>query len=498
MTEIIRRRRLKTACAAALALVFAWPAMAPEPASAQLLGRLVVNMTSPTSGSTVSGVVPLTASVSIIGLLTVVGVQFYVDGVPVGTEDRSAPYSQPWDTTLAGGGTHTIKAVARDLLGLRFSSGTVTVTVLNDPTPPTVSVSAPAPGSTVSGTIAVDADASDNAGVAGVQFRLDDAALGAEDATPPYSVAWDTATVANGTHTLHAVARDAAGNRTTSSPVVVTVANVTAPPSGDIFAPGDIVISLETGPVQWRRPDGTLNRTLVQSIAGTGEGLEFDPSGNLYVTRWCIDASCSNGNTVEMYDDRGQPLGSFGAGYDCAPHAIAFDGTGTAYVGQAACTGAILKFVPGQPPQALAVAPENGGSFWIDVAGDGCTIFYTSFGVNVKRFDACTGQQLPDFNAAPLPGTAQDLRILPDGGVIVSSGEVIARLNAAGALVQTYGVPGEPRLWAGVDLVGDGTFWVGNYESSNVYRFDLASGTVVSRFNSGTPAHTVVGVSVKK
>jgi hypothetical protein len=258
------------------------------------------------------------------------------------------------------------------------------------------------------------------------------------------------------------------------------------------------VVALETGPVQWRRPDGTLVRTLAQSVAGTGEGLEFDPSGNLYVTRWCIDASCTNGNTVEMYDSRGQSLGSFGSGYNCAPHAIAFDATATAYVGQAACTGAILRFVPGQPPQALAVAPENGGSFWLDIAADGCTIFYTSFGVKVKQFNACTNLQLPDFNETPLPATAQDLRILPDGGVIVSSGDMIARLNSFGALVQTYGVPGEPSLWAGLDLVGDGTFWVGNYESSNVYRFDLATGSILSGFNTGTPPHTVVGISVKK
>ena len=92
----------------------------------------------------------------------------------------------------------------------------------------------------------------------------------------------------------------------------------------------------------------------------------------------------------------------------------------------------------------------------------------------------------------------QDLRALPDGGVLVSSGEVIARLDASGTLVQTYGIPGEQSLWSGLDLVGDGTFWVGNYESSNVYRFDIASGAVRTGFNTLAPTHTVVGVRVKK
>jgi outer membrane protein assembly factor BamB len=117
----------------------------------------------------------------------------------------------------------------------------------------------------------------------------------------------------------------------------------------------------------------------------------------------------------------------------------------------------------------------------------------------VKRFNVCTRQQLRNFNRAPLPGGAtQDLRVLPDGGVLVSSGEVIARLNKNGHVVQTYGIPGEPSLWAGLDLADDGTFWAGNYESSNVYRFDLATGAVLAGFNTDTPAHTVVGIRIKK
>src|SRR5712692_4092629 len=70
-----------------------------------------------------------------------------------------------------------------------------------DTTPPTVRITSPASGATVSGTISVTADASDNVGVAGVQFFLDDV-LGADDTTAPYSVPWDTASASNGSHTL--------------------------------------------------------------------------------------------------------------------------------------------------------------------------------------------------------------------------------------------------------------------------------------------------------
>jgi outer membrane protein assembly factor BamB len=270
---------------------------------------------------------------------------------------------------------------------------------------------------------------------------------------------------------------------------------------GITFAPGDVFVSLENGPVQWRSADGTLNRVLVPTIPGTGEGLAFDPDGNLYVARWCIDPWCRySGDTVEKYNPLGQSLGRAGSGYNCAPHAIVFDPAGRAYVGQAGCSGAILKFAPDMTlPQSYAVAPDNQGSFWIDLAPDQCTVMYTSYGPNVKRFDLCSGVQLADFNTAPLPGgAAQDLRILPDGGVLVSSGQVIARLNASGTLAATYAVAGEPGFWAGLDLVGDGSFWAGNYATSNVYRFDLATGNILAGFNTGTPEHTVVGIRIRK
>ncbi|MBI4611886.1 MAG: S8 family serine peptidase [Candidatus Rokubacteria bacterium] len=97
-----------------------------------------------------------------------------------------------------------------------------------DTTPPSVAITAPPDGSTVSGTVTVAASASDDVGVVGVQFLLDGAPLGAEDTTAPYAIPWDTTTTTDGPHTLAAVARDAAGNRTTSAPVSVTVANAPA------------------------------------------------------------------------------------------------------------------------------------------------------------------------------------------------------------------------------------------------------------------------------
>jgi hypothetical protein len=120
-------------------------------------------------------------------------------------------------TWPASFGAATITAAAYALYATAESS--------TDPVPPSVTLTAPAQGATVSGTVSVTATASDNVGVAGVQFRVDGHDLGAEATAAPYGVAWDSAAGANGPHTLTAVARDAAGNLTTSAAVTVAVAN---------------------------------------------------------------------------------------------------------------------------------------------------------------------------------------------------------------------------------------------------------------------------------
>src|SRR5207249_767936 len=150
-----------------------------------------------------------------------------------------SPYSASSNTTTVGNGSHTLTAVARDAAGNRTTSSPVSVTVSNaDTTPPAVSISAPASGATVSGTVTVSASASDNVGVAGVQFLVDGAKLGEEDTASPYSVSWNTTTVGNGSHTLTPSFPTPRSSDLTSSPVSVTVSNAdTTPPAVSISAP---------------------------------------------------------------------------------------------------------------------------------------------------------------------------------------------------------------------------------------------------------------------
>jgi peptidoglycan hydrolase-like protein with peptidoglycan-binding domain len=111
-----------------------------------------------------------------------------------------------------------------------ISSTTVWSFTVSDTTVPIVSMTAPINNTTVSGaSVTISAVASDNVGVVGVQFKLDDTIdVGSEDMTSAYSVTWDSTAVSDGIHTLSAVARDADGNMTTALEINVTVDN-TAP-----------------------------------------------------------------------------------------------------------------------------------------------------------------------------------------------------------------------------------------------------------------------------
>jgi|GEM_PF-2110462 VCBS repeat-containing protein len=101
---------------------------------------------------------------------------------------------------------------------------TVSLTITPDATAPTTSITSPANGATVSGSINVQASASDNIGVTKVEFYLD-GTLKSTATTSPYAWSWATTASANGSHTLTTKAYDAAGNVGTSSAVAVTVSN---------------------------------------------------------------------------------------------------------------------------------------------------------------------------------------------------------------------------------------------------------------------------------
>jgi hypothetical protein len=150
-----------------------------------------------------------------------------------------------------------------------------------DTTPPTVSISSPASGVTVLGSaVTISANASDNVGVAGVQFKLDGANLGAEDTSAPYSVTWNTTTTANSSHTLSAVARDAAGNRTTAATVSVQVNNANTAPTISGIANRTVNTGTSTGPIAFTVSDAETSASSL-TVSASSSDPTLVPTANI-------------------------------------------------------------------------------------------------------------------------------------------------------------------------------------------------------------------------
>ena len=156
------------------------------------------------------------------------GYRVFRDGTQIAT--TSATFFA--NTGLSPSTTYSYAVAAFDAAGnlsAQSSPASATTQAAPDTTPPTVSVTSPSNGQTLSATVKVTASASDNVGVVGVQFFGDGMPLG-EATTAPYSIFVDTTLLSDGPHMITAVARDAAGNSTTSAPVTVTVSNAAPPP----------------------------------------------------------------------------------------------------------------------------------------------------------------------------------------------------------------------------------------------------------------------------
>jgi beta-lactam-binding protein with PASTA domain len=141
-----------------------------------------------------------------------------------GTITGTDPYTYTPPATLSAYDVFTYEI--RDGAG-QTAVGIVKVGLIPDNVNPSVSISAPAADSTVSGNVTITAGTSDNVGVVRVQFFVDDVEIG-NDVTSPFSVSWNSRNVADGVHTISALARDAAGNQGASAAIGVRVANAAA------------------------------------------------------------------------------------------------------------------------------------------------------------------------------------------------------------------------------------------------------------------------------
>ncbi len=201
-----------------------------------------VNLTAPTNNTTVSGS-SFTATATASDNVGITKVEFYI-GNTLSSTDSSSPYSASLSTTGLSPGSYTTRAMAYDAAGNTTTSSSVNFTIPTPPdtTAPTVALSAPAAGSTISGSAAVaNATANDNVGITKLDFLIDGVVVTTSGSTTsPYAGTINTTTLSNGTHQLSAKAYDAASNVGTSANVAITVSNIvpdTTPPTVSLSSP---------------------------------------------------------------------------------------------------------------------------------------------------------------------------------------------------------------------------------------------------------------------
>ncbi|MBI4948312.1 Ig-like domain-containing protein [Candidatus Berkelbacteria bacterium] len=141
--------------------------------------------------------------------------------------------------SLSSANIHTIKVGDEPTIIKLFNPSDI----LSDTTAPTTTITSPANGSTVSESVQIVANSTDNVAIARVVFYVDNTSI-AIDQLSPFQVNWDTTKYTNGFHILKTVAYDTSGNIGTSSNISVNVANQT---NTDTIAPQVSIISPKSG-----------------------------------------------------------------------------------------------------------------------------------------------------------------------------------------------------------------------------------------------------------
>jgi chitinase len=246
-----------------------------------------VKIKQPVNGDTVSGAVEIVTQ-----LAPSVGWEnLFVDGQYLAS---SPPDTFTWNSTGASGGTHTITARA-------FNSkdqpiGTASITVVTNQSADSLTISAPSSGATVSGKVNIVTKT--GAGVAWENIYIDNRYLAS---SPPYTFGWNSASVADGTHTISARAFAANGEQVNSTAVSVKTAN-------DVAV--KIMQPLAGGPVK-----GVTS--IVTEVSGkvAREKIYVDShhvaSSPPYTFSWNSTGVANGIHTIaaKAYDDQGRKIG---------------------------------------------------------------------------------------------------------------------------------------------------------------------------------------------
>jgi hypothetical protein len=266
---------------------------------------------------------------------------------------------------------------------------------------------------------------------------------------------------------------------------------------------GDVFAGVSNGQYKVYDNNGTFKETISQGVPGFTTGCQFNNAqDHLYTTNFSTNQIFRFQDPSPHLIDQMVPTPGLTPPTDASNESISFMASGNYLVGHADGGADVHQYTEtGLLVAEYDVGREFRGSDWIDLAANQTTLFYTSEGMRVLRFDIGTNTQMADF-AASLPGSnAYALRILPpgdgSGGVLVADTQTVVRLDGSGTVVQQYDAPGEDN-WFALNLDPNGTsFWSGDLGTNNFYRFNIATGAIeVGPINTG-PGTSLAGLCLK-
>lgn len=161
------------------------------------------------------------------------GTYLRVDVVPMGGDGTPGCYMYELDTGSFPDGVYALNLTVTDTAGHVTSTAAVTVNLDNHA--PGLSVTSPAGGSVLSGTVTVSAEASDEGDVFLHSVRYRAGKLG----WTRMDVPWDTALEADGPHTIYVKAEDITGHVTEASVSVVVDNSL---PLAELMAPVNLTV----------------------------------------------------------------------------------------------------------------------------------------------------------------------------------------------------------------------------------------------------------------
>jgi hypothetical protein len=260
--------------------------------------------------------------------------------------------------------------------------------------------------------------------------------------------------------------------------VVIGLLAVT-PAAAQTYEPGELFVSVGGGLI--RAFDSTGKQTAeLDTTTGSGEiGDMCFGNGIMYSMNFST-------GTISKFDGAGKLLDAEWATVPGgAVETCVLDSSGNVYVGEDGDGQKQLLKFSGDGVLLQTYAPDIGtsGVDQIDLAEDQCTMYYTSETGEVKRYDVCTHQQLDNFSAlmADLGGSCFNLRIRPNGEVLVACDVSVIRLDKSGNVIQRYSPPGVSTSSGGLfalNLDNDGQhFFTATYTEGRIWRIDIDSGT---------------------